>query len=71
MKPKSLPAIAWIAIGFAACLLTSLVAANHFQLPPFAFMSAAWWWLDLAGLAVTTGVWLYRAAKYSSAPLLA
>lgn len=69
MKPNSLPAIAWIATGFAACLLMSLIAAHHFQLPPSAFMPAGWWWLDVASLAVSTGVWLHRATQRSPAPL--
>jgi hypothetical protein len=66
MKFHSLPFIAWIAISFGLLLLMALLAIHHFHQAPFAFMPAAAWWLDFAGLAVSTSVWLHRAAHRST-----
>ncbi|BFI96276.1 MAG: hypothetical protein RSP_17860 [Rhodanobacter sp.] len=63
-----LPAIAWIAISFGLCLLLALVSVHLFQIPAFIFMSPVWWWLDIAGGAVSLGVWHYRDTKRAPAP---
>lgn len=66
MKFHSLPFIAWLAIAFGLNLLMALFSVHHFHEQPFAFMPAIWWWVDLAGLAVSTSVWLHRAARRSA-----
>lgn len=63
MKSKSLPAIAWIAVAFAAVLSLAVASVHYFQITPAQFMAPAWWWLDIAGLAIATAVFTIRAAR--------
>lgn len=69
MKFNTLPAITWIALGFAAVLVTGIASVHHFQIPADRFMSPVFWWMDLAGLTVATGTWVNRALR-RPAPIL-
>lgn len=68
MKQTSLPALAWIALGFAAVLVVAIASVHHFGQPADRFMSPIWWWMDLAGLAISTSVWVTRALLRPVAP---
>lgn len=61
MKSHPLSSMAWIAIGYAAVLMLAIASVHYFQTSATFFMSAGWWWMDLAGLSVSTSVWLFRA----------
>ena len=63
MKSQPLSAMAWIAIGYAAVLMLAIASVHHFQITATSFMSAGWWWMDLAGLSVATSVWLIRTLR--------
>ena len=61
MKLHALPAVAWIALGFAALLILAVICVHLLQVPAQMFMPLAWWWFDIAGLAVATITWFARA----------
>jgi hypothetical protein len=68
MKSKSLPAVAWIAIGFASVVALAVGSVHHFQVPADVFMARGFWWMDIAGLLVSTSVWLHRATRTAPVP---
>ena len=69
MKTTSLPAIAWIAVAFAAVVALAVGSVHFFQIPATVFMPAGWWWMDIAGLLISTTVWIHRATRTAPDPL--
>lgn len=67
MKFNALPAVAWIALGFAALLVLAIVSVHFFQIQATVFMPMIWWLIDFAGLAIALSTWFIRASHSTTA----
>ena len=69
MTMHRIPFIGWIAVAFAVVLMFAIASVHHFGINATTFMPAHWWWMDIAGLAVSLSEWIRRDLKRAPAPI--